>query len=507
MSVLQDILARSRPAVKTAPITDAPSWALSAARQEKHDIPDPATIERQAQLYQKLDWVQTAIETVAQMAATTPFEVRSKAGEDSTAIKNHPFEELLQRPNPLQSRFEFLEATFSYRRLTGNCYWWLNRPSPEAPPEELWIIPAHQIAPVPDERMYLRGYLYDDGSGRKIPLELWEIVHFRVFHPLNKFVGLSAIESLRLASYGDLAAQEWSTNFYARDNAKVAGFLAFADPIENTRWEKMQADTARQYGGTKNKRMMMLRGVGPGGVQWIQTNLSQADMQYLDGRQFTKEEIWSRLAPGLSSMLAINANEANARSGENTLRALAVQPALTAVAEKITNDLLPAYGDALLGTFEDVRYKDKAQELQEQQAYERVHTIEEVRQKFYQDKPLGDDRDKLLPAEIGKGLTDARDPAEKQQEAIDMMREKAKVTPPPQDGQPPQGGAPERDFLQAGKALDRTRWRTKAVKALAAGKGADVPFEPDYLGDDEAMTIRAALKRAATADDVWKAMQ
>jgi len=514
MSAIDTILARTRARseVKTAAIADPPAWALSAAWAEKYDIPDPSTVERQATIYQQLSWVQTAVETVAQMAASTPFEVRRRGGEESTAIENHPFEERLQRPNPLMSRFEFLEATFSYRRLTGNAYWWLNRPSPDAPPDELWIIPPHQIQPVPDERLYLRGYLYDAGAGQPIPLDLAEVVHFRVFHPLNKFLGLSAIESLRLSSYGDLAAQSWSTNFYGKDNAKVAGFLAFADPIEQTRWDRMKMDTAREYGGTKNRRLMMLRGVGQGGVQWVQTNISQQDMQYLEQRQFTKEEIWSRLAPGLASMLAINANEANARSGESTLRALAVQPALTAVAEKITNDLLIAYGDALLGVFEDVRYKDRALELQEQQAYGAVHTIEEIRQKFYQDQPLGDDRDALLPAEVGKGLTDARDPEEKAKEALDMMQQRAATQPPPpgQNGQQPPPSQPDAEtaLAQAGKALDRRRWREKVVKQLAAGKAAaDVVFDPDYLSDGEAMAIKAALKRAVTVDQVWKAME
>jgi hypothetical protein len=58
----------------------------------------------------------------------------------------------------------------------------------------------------------------------------------------------------------------------------------------------------------------------------------------------------------------------------------------------------------------------------------------------------------------------------------------------------------------AGKALDRRRWRDKAVKAIVAGRGADVSFDPEYLTDDEAMSVRAALKRASTADDVWRVL-
>jgi HK97 family phage portal protein len=502
MSTLDTILSRAARRVAQSETKAAgyaaPPWALASAAIEKWNIPDASESEAQADLYTKLSWIQTAIETVAQMAAASAFEVRKRQGEGDTAIANHPFEVLLQQPNELQSRFEFLEATFSYRRLTGNCYWWLNRSGPDAEPEEIWIIPSNQIQPVPDGKLYIRGYKYDPGDGRTITLEPWEIVHHKVFNPSNKFVGLSAVQSLNIGARGDLAAQTWSTNFYAKDNAKVAGILAFADPIDPTVWEKMQKETARQYGGAKNKRLMMIQNAGKGGVEWLSTQMSQQDMQHLEQRQFTKEEVWSRLAPGLASMLAINSNEANARSADATMRALAVYPAQVSVAERVSLSILPVYGDNLVGIFDDPRLKDRQLELQEIQEYARYHTIDEIRKEYYDDTPLGDPRGILLPAEVTKGLTDARKPEDKPK-------------PIPFGGQgggvpAPQQPTPEAAMVEAGKALDRRRWRDKAVKALAAGRPMP-DFDPDYLSDGETMQIRAALKRAVTADDVWRAVE
>jgi hypothetical protein len=45
------------------------------------------------------------------------------------------------------------------------------------------------------------------------------------------------------------------------------------------------------------------------------------------------------------------------------------------------------------------------------------------------------------------------------------------------------------------------------MKALAGGRLADVPFDPDYLSDGDAMPIRAALKVATDADAVWRAFE
>ncbi len=189
------------------------------------------------------------------------------------------------------------------------------------------------------------------------------------------------------------------------------------------------------------------------------------------------------IAPGLASVLAINATEANSTAGKDTFLSMAVYPQTYAIGRKITQKVLPAYGDGLVGAFEDVRRVDTQIELLEQSAYERTHTVQETRKKYYQDQPLGDERDKLLPAEIGKGLTDARRPEDK---------------PPPM--LPP----PAPDALEAAqKRLDLDRWQRKVIKSLAAGRlPGDVVFDPDYLSDADAMPIRAALKRARTAADV-----
>ena len=96
--------------------------------------------------------------------------------------------------------------------LTGNAYWWLNAPSRDAPPTEIWLIPPDKLTPLPDGRMYVRGYEYRDGAySETLPVE--EIVHFRRFHPNNDFVGLSPVEALATIATGDMKMQQWNTNW------------------------------------------------------------------------------------------------------------------------------------------------------------------------------------------------------------------------------------------------------------------------------------------------------
>lgn len=463
MSILDNILARTTATKAAAPTY--PDWMRAGTRNEEWRIPDMGRVEKQAELYAKLSWLQIAVNIVAQTAAGAALNVLRRQDENKKPIANHPFELLLAQPNPLQSRFELLEATFSWRKVAGNCYWFLNRPNAESEPSEIWIIPAHQVQPVPDGNSFIRGYLYDVGDGKPIPLEPWEVCHFKSWNPLSKYVGLSLIESLAIDAAADIAAQKYKANFYGKDNAKAQGILAFKDYIEEGKWLRLRSDYAEQHGGVKNKSLMMLRGAGDG-VNYIQTQMSSADMEYLSQRTFTKEQIFNLVAPGLASILAVNATEANSTAGKDTFLSMAVYPQHVAVAEKISNDILPAYGTNLLAEFEDVRRVDTDVELREQEMYARFHTVDEVREKYYGDGPMPE--------------------------------------PPPQA----QPTTPQPDMLtQAGKALDRQRWQSKAFKSVAGGRGAEVVFTPDYLDEDEAMEIRAALKRARNADDIRAAFK
>lgn len=397
MATLLDRLAARLGYRKAAQPVQA-DWLRATAESEQWTIPDRTLPQAQQELYMRLSWVQAAVAGVARTAATTPFGVSRLVKEETVAEENHEFELLLRRPNPLQSRFELLESTISYHALTGNAYWWLNRANEKAQPDEIWVIPPHRITPIPDGRLYLRGYMYESDEGEKIPLEPYEIVHFKRFHPLNSFVGLSPIEALATIAQGDLAMQKWNTNYFGRDNAKIPGALAFADSIEDDAWKKLKADVTAQHGGTE-RRLMMLRNAGKGGVQWIGMSMSQRDMEFLAGRTFNKEEIFSIYAPGYASMLAVNATEANSKAGKATFMEMAVWPQLASLAEKITNDLLPVYGDNLVGEFEDVRISDRSMQLAEQNTASTVQTIDEIRQTYYSLPPLAQGRGGRLLSE------------------------------------------------------------------------------------------------------------
>lgn len=482
---------------KAQPVAKPPGWLVATAQAEAYSVPGRELPEAQLELYQRLSWVQIAVSKVAEVAATTAFSVKKLTGEEAEDIPNHPFELLLRRPNPLMSRAELLEATLAYHALTGNAYWWLNRPGRKGAPTEIWVLPPHKVKPVPDGRMYLRGYTYEPDGGQPMPLELGDVVHFRRFHPLNSFVGLSPIEALATVATGDMAMQRWNTKFFDKDNAKPGGILAFRDPIDDDTWARMKQDIKDEYGGTK-RALMLLRDAG-NGVNYIQAAMSQADVQFLDGRRFTQEEVYAIYAPGLASMLAVNATEANSISGKRTFVEYGVWPHLVRVAEKITNDVLPLYGDGLIGEFDDIRPTDRQLELAEIGAYGQTHTVDEVRAKFYGDKPLGDDRGNLLVTEVGKGLTPADpDPEPPPMPTPPTMSQGAAATQPEPADDGANGDAPGVAQVDTGDDAAQQELQARETKALRRWlrnrKNPDpLKFKREHLSVDDVLAVAGEM--------------
>lgn len=450
MGLIENILRRVANEVAKVHTNDTPMVMRASGAVERHRPVNLAITKNQEQLYLRLSWVHMAIKHLSQQAAGVELAVKEKKGEKTVGIENHEFEELLLHPNPGSSRSELLTAIIGYFTLTGNAYLYLPRVSKDVPPDELWVIPSHQIRPVADGKSYLKGYAYEPGDGTTIPIELWEIAHFKTWNPLNPYVGASPVEAIAIIAEGDMAMQKWNTNFFAKHNAKMPGILTFADPINNTDWDQIKRDFETEYGGTK-RSLMMLRGTKQGNINWVATAMNQKDMEFIQARNFNKEEVFGIFAPGLASWLAINSTEANSKTGKDAFLELGVWPVHQAIAEKITQAVLPGYGDNLVAEFIDVRPQNIQLKLLELAAYERTHTIEETRLKHYGDDPIGDERDRMLPGELrsAQGGPAMQGEADLQNKAKESKQFKRYVERRLAEGSPEKIGAFKFNFLDA----------------------------------------------------------
>src|SRR3990167_4719146 len=518
MGILDSLAARLGYA-KAQPI-HAPGEMLSMAEGYRWDMPQAYDAERQMRLYAALTWINTAIDRTSEIAAQGEFSVTRIVGEpggaDDEEIPNHEFEQLLQRPNPTQSRGEFLRDAFTMYRITGNLYFYLNAPSENTPLDEMWIVPSQMIVPIPDGRSYISGYKFTPPGYASEIIDPWKIVHLKTSNPMNPFIGLSAIQSLALDAYGDLAQQKWNLAHFDKNNAKLPSILAFKHMVADPEWKKIKTERDTEWGGTNRAGVTLLRGVGDS-LQLIQASATQKDMEFLAARNFTKEEIYGKLAPGLASILAVNATEANAIAGKSTLIEFGVWPMLTQFSEKFNVELLPLYGEGLRGEFEDMRQTNRILDLQEQEEFEKTHTVNEVRSEYYNEGPLELDADVLSAMEEKpKSKLDPRGFLFVSQIGPSTPGPKLEAPKPePIPGQIPTEQVPSQPLaaqlegnalptdnmqMQEQQRAELKAWENFALKRL--GKQGGREFEPRILDVFAAGRIRTALKAALTAIQV-----
>lgn len=345
--------------------------------------PEIGQAGRYAAVYQGSPWVYVAVNRIAEAAALVPFHVARRSAEGAVEVVDHPFERLLQKPNPLLSRFELIEHTVGHLEIHGNAYWFLAG-EPGGHPLELWPLRPDRVSVVPDARRGVRGYVYEV-DGRQVPLDAAEVVHFRRWHPSNDYYGLSALEAARLAVEADRAMADWNRRYFGEGMAVPAGIVAIRERVSDSDYERLQREWRLAYGG-RERRTAFLRGAS---VEWHNVGLSQQDMDFLNARRFNREEIFQIFGIPVG-MFSENATEANALVGERVFVERTLWPKLVRIAEKITTDLLPFYGRGLVGRFEDIRPQDRRAQLEEIRVARGVLTVDEIRARYFGLGPLPD---------------------------------------------------------------------------------------------------------------------
>lgn len=488
MSIIDSVLSRLGYSKKKG--SDYPAWALENADASAPNYPTFAESTGWVEYYKKVSWVSIGVNTVAQVGSGAKWNVKRQQGEDTKDIPNHDFEKLLSHPNPTMTRKRLIYATLAYMSVTNNAYWWLNIVNGK--PKEIWLIPTKQISPLPDGNLFIKGYDYDPGDGNFIRLEPWEVVHFQGFSPDSMFEGLSDLSPLRSVAGGDLGMQKWQEKLFTTGNGRLPGILAFGDAIPDDDWESIQRDVNK---AAAMRNYMMLRNVKAGGVQWIQNTATQKDMEFLQQRLGNRDEIFAAIAPGLSSLLSVNASLDNARTGKSTLIDLKVYPMLQDIADMITTQILPMYGEGLICEPEDIRITDRVLRLQEIAEYSKTHTVDEVRQTYWESEPIELD-------EIGEMLVT---PAQTYQ-AKEEQEEPEAIPPQLAQQQPAQqqpAEVPDGDMddtetraeLEVVKAdiypamLELEKWERKAKKA----NGKPVEFTAYNIPAEVADAVRGGL--------------
>jgi HK97 family phage portal protein len=217
----------------------------------------------------------------------------------------------------------------------------------------------------------------------RVPLAPEEVVHFRRWHPTNDYTGLSPVAAARLAVEGDRAMARWNNAAFGEDRGVPAGIVSIREYVSDADFERIKREWRASYGGGQ-RRTAFLRGSG---IEWHSIGMSHTDLDFLAGRKAHRDEILSIFGVPVG-LIDANATEANATVAERQFVERTLYPKLVRIAQKITRDVLPFWGDGFIAAFDDIRPTDTAARIAEIGAARGILTPDELRARFYQLPPL-----------------------------------------------------------------------------------------------------------------------
>ena len=234
-----------------------------------------------------------SVRMIAEAAASVPLLLYKGQAE----FGSHPFLDLLARPNPSQTGRELLETITAYLLVAGNAY--VEMQTLDGTPRELVALRPDRMQVIPGAKGWVEGYRYSV-SGAFVTLPAENVLHLKLFNPLDDYYGLSPLEAAAQSLDTHNAAAAW--NKAMLDNAaRPSGALVFSGgdgQLSPQQYDRLKTELQDNFQSAANAgRPMVLEG----GLDWKEMGFSPKDMDFINSKNNAAREI--ALALGVPPML------------------------------------------------------------------------------------------------------------------------------------------------------------------------------------------------------------
>ena len=245
--------------------------------------------------YKENDVTYFCVNEIAKAVASVPWKLyRGKPGQTKQEITSHPILDLIERPNSENGKSSFFQWVTSFLIIAGNCY--IHGRGPDGGDragefDKMDTLRPDRMVIIPGEKG-VAAYRYEvNGQHKDFPVdpktEQSDILHIKLFNPLNDWYGMSPIEA---AAYGiDIynEGNKWNKGLL-ENSARVGGKLKHPSTMGDVQYNRLkeQIDTKRK-GGKNAGRPIILED----GIEWVNDTFSPKDMEFNQGEQSAARKI------------------------------------------------------------------------------------------------------------------------------------------------------------------------------------------------------------------------
>jgi HK97 family phage portal protein len=263
------------------------------------------------------------------------------------------------------SQYRLWEGSFSFLRLTGDCYWEIQGTIEK--PEKIYLLRPDRIQASLDAKLGVREYLYwprgNKGGDKPVIFAPNEIVHFKTFNPLNEFEGLSPLNPTKLSIAADLLSQKYNVKFFENDATPHGVYMT--DQVLNT--DKLNLIEEKIIKFLQNTRNKFSPIILHGGLKYQPVSMGPKDAEFATGRDLNRQDILSgqRVPPAVAGISNQNFAESNLQS--KIFRQYRLLPMLRAMQADLDNLVLQHLGPNLHCMFDVQDVEEFRDEMVEQE--------------------------------------------------------------------------------------------------------------------------------------------
>jgi HK97 family phage portal protein len=270
-------------------------------------------------------------------------------------LKVHPLLDILKQPNPAQATSEFFQALYHYRMISGNAFMQAVGPKKSAP-AELHLLRPDRMAVIAGAGALPAGYRYTvNNIATDFPVDRITgrsaVLHFKNFHPLNDWYGLSPVEAAAYSIDQHNQAGAWNQALL-QNGARPSGALVVradspsgTNTLSEDQYNRVKNQIDEQFTGAANAgRPLLLEG----GLDWKEMSLTPKDMDFIEAKNSSSRDI--ALAFGVPpQLLGIPGDNtySNLQEARLALWEQTVIPLVQHTVDNLNHWLAPMFGDNL----------------------------------------------------------------------------------------------------------------------------------------------------------------
>jgi HK97 family phage portal protein len=271
------------------------SWAVSTGLISDQAFAAGEPIYRRRSFYETHSTVHSAISAKATNISQVPLVIeegpvnRAKVIDDTSENDRGKLFDVLDQPNEFMVQSQLIEGTVINLDQDGMAFWVLDRRNVEEIPSRIAIWRRRHFLPViaEDGKKLLGWFFVPPNNGEHIPLMNSQVVVFRYFDPDNPFLGMSPLQAAIRGINFDSLAGVYSEAFFV-NNGDPGGVIESPKPMRAKQADEIRQQWNSRHQGPQNAHKVAVLW---GGAAYKQIAVSNRDLQLMDQRRFTRDDV------------------------------------------------------------------------------------------------------------------------------------------------------------------------------------------------------------------------